>query len=146
MQMSFLPKINRKETQERVEDWLKIARRYRRFGTVRRETTLTPSYSPRYHGQTNRTSSPVEDCAVWNVDKEREMEEIAQLVEAAVSRLDSREREIIVKRYLEDDYTFDYVVYNELCISKRTYDRLKARAVYNLAFALKLEVYHGQTG
>jgi ArpU family phage transcriptional regulator len=58
-----------------------------------------------------------------------------------VNRLRFKEREIIVKRYLEDEEMYDYELYNKLGMSESKYYRLKARAFYNLAFALKIEVY-----
>ena len=41
------------------------------------------------------------------------------------------QRDIIVKRYLEDEDVCDYMVYNEIGMSERTYRRVKARAFYN---------------
>ncbi|MGH1232317.1 ArpU family phage packaging/lysis transcriptional regulator, partial [Bacillus toyonensis] len=40
-----------------------------------------------------------------------------------------------------DEDICDYMVYNEMGMSERTYRRVKARAFYKLAFALRLEVY-----
>ncbi len=54
------------------------------------------------------------------------------------------QRDIIVKRYLEDEDVCDYMVYNEIGMSERTYRRVKARAFYKLAFALRLEVYEAE--
>jgi len=51
------------------------------------------------------------------------------------------QRDIIIKRYLEDEDICDYMVYNELGMSERTYRHVKDRAFYKLAFALRLEVY-----
>ncbi|WCK53855.1 ArpU family transcriptional regulator [Aneurinibacillus sp. Ricciae_BoGa-3] len=142
MQISFLPKINRKETQRRVEEALDTARIYRRIGFVRREIKSTPSYDPRYHGPTNLTSDSVGDNASWNVDAEERIKELTERVERAVNKLPKRQREIIKLRYLNDDVegNYDYIVCMELEISERTYGREKSRAVYTLAFMLKLEV------
>ena len=41
------------------------------------------------------------------------------------------QRDIIVKRYLEDEDVCDYMVYNEIGMSERTYRRVKARAFIN---------------
>ncbi len=139
MQMSFLPKIDRKATQKRVEEALETARIYKQIGFVRREMKSTPAYEARYHGATNKTTDMAAECAVWNVDKEREIEALCERVEKAVSRLNKKEREIIEKRYLEDE-SFDYIVAGEVGLSERTYTRTKARAFYKLAFMLKLEV------
>lgn len=141
-QMTFLPKINRKATQKKVEKALETTLMYRKFGFVRREMSITPSYSHRYHGPTNATSNPAESCAIKNVDGEEYMRIISERVEKALERMDPEERAIIEKRYLDHSKNFDYEVYNEIGMAKRTYDRVKARAVYNLAFALRLEVYY----
>jgi len=42
--MSFLPKIDRKATQKRVEEALETARIYKQIGFVRREMKNTPAY------------------------------------------------------------------------------------------------------
>lgn len=140
-QLSFLPEIDRRETQKLVEDALDTARIYKQIGFVRREMKNTPSYEERFHGPTNMTGAPAEDCAVLNVDNEDRIRELTERVFMAVSRLGKREREAITKRYLIDDDVYDHHVYAEMDISKRTFDRIKARAVYKLAFALKREVY-----
>lgn len=40
-----------------------------------------------------------------------------------------------------DEEIFDYMVYNKIGMSERTYRRNKSNAFYKLAFALRLEVY-----
>ncbi len=140
MQMSFLPKIDRKATQKRVEEALETARIYKQIGFVRREMKNTPAYEARYHGATNKTTDAAADCAVWNVDKEEEIRMLTERVERAVSRLSRKEREIIQKRYLEEEEAFDYIVCGDVHLSERTYARIKARAFYKLAFMLRLEV------
>ncbi|QOS98129.1 ArpU family transcriptional regulator [Brevibacterium sp. JNUCC-42] len=139
-QLSFLPEIDRRATQRNVEQALESARVYRQIGFVRREMAKTPSYEERFHGNTNKTSDSVADCAIWNVDKEKEARDWAERVELAVSRLDRKEREIIQKRYLEDAEALDYLLYHELGLSQRTYERIKSKAFYKLAFMLKVEV------
>ncbi|MCP1355505.1 ArpU family phage packaging/lysis transcriptional regulator [Aneurinibacillus migulanus] len=139
MQMSFLPKIDRRATQKRVEEALETARIYKQIGFVRREMKNTPAYEARYHGAANKTTDAVADCAAWNVDKEEEIRTLTERIERAVSRLGKKEREIIQLRYLEDE-SFDYIVAGEIGLSERTYTRMKARAFYKLAFMLRLEV------
>ncbi|HDR6499380.1 TPA: ArpU family transcriptional regulator, partial [Bacillus cereus] len=78
--------------------------------------------------------------------REECLEKMAFRVEQALSRFGNNtvgknQRDIIVKRYLEDEDVCDYMVYNEIGMSERTYRRVKARAFYKLAFALRLEVY-----
>ncbi|QDX93427.1 hypothetical protein EEL30_14685 [Brevibacillus laterosporus] len=59
---------------------------------MRREMANTPSYEPRLHGETNKTSDPVANCGVWNVDQEQEVKRRSERVEWAVSRLSPRQR------------------------------------------------------
>jgi ArpU family phage transcriptional regulator len=141
-QLSFLPEIDRKATQKRVEDALETARMYKQIGFVRREIKNTPSYDPRFHGTTNLTTDQVGDNASWNVDAEERIKEITERVEKAVNRLGKKEKEIITKRYLEEEDAYDYIICSEVGMSKRSYERAKARAFYKLAFMLRLEVMH----
>ncbi|MTV47745.1 ArpU family transcriptional regulator [Heliobacillus mobilis] len=137
----ILPEIDREATRKKVEEALETARIYKQIGFVRREMKQTPSYEPRFHGATNAVGKPAEECAVWNVDTEERLRSLTERVEQAVSRLGRTEREIIEKRYLEDEETFDYQVWSEIGMSERTYYRAKSRAFYKLAFMLCLEVY-----
>lgn len=75
------------------------------------------------------------------MDFERERENYIEWIRRAVNRLAPKEREIIVKRYLQDEEIFDYEIYNEIGYSERRYYRLKARIFYKLAFILRIEVY-----
>jgi len=144
-QLSFLPKIDRKETQRRVEEALETARIYKQIGFVRREISNTPNYEPRYHGQTNKTSAPAEECAIWNADQEERLQSLTDRVDRALNRLSSTQREIIRRRYLESEDALDYLICGELGLSKRTYEREKARAFYLLALMLKLEVIESES-
>lgn len=141
-QLSFLPEIDRKATQKNVEQVLETTRIYRQIGFVRREISNTPSYEPRLHGNTNKTSNQTADCSIWNVDHEQEVKTLAERVESAVNRLDKKEREIIQKRYLEDVDALDYLLHHEVGVSQRTYERIKSRAFYKLALMLKIEVVY----
>ncbi|OPA77497.1 transcriptional regulator [Paenibacillus selenitireducens] len=133
--------FDEKETWRRVEERLESARIYKKFGFIRREIKSTPSYANREHGNTNAISKPVQDIAIWNVDREEEMYKEYEEVMRAVSRLSKLQRQIIEKRYLEDEYVFDINVYVELEKSERSYYYAKSKAMYRLAFALRLEMY-----
>lgn len=148
-QLSFLPKIDRAATQEKLEGILESIRIYKQFGMMRKEMKVTPSYEMREHGPTYAVGKPLEDVAISNIQqskREEWLEKMAFRVEQALSRFGNstvgkNQRDIIVKRYLEDEDVCDYMVYNEIGMSERTYRRVKARAFYKLAFALRLEVY-----
>ncbi|TKH22848.1 ArpU family transcriptional regulator [Bacillus wiedmannii] len=148
-QLTFLPKIDRAATQEELEGILESVRIYKQFGMMRKEMKVTPSYERREHGPTYAVGKPLEDVAISNIQqskREEWLEKMAFRVEQVLSRLGNstagkNQRDIIVKRYLEDEDVCDYMVYNEIGMSERTYRRVKARAFYKLAFALRLEVY-----
>ncbi|MDM5154863.1 ArpU family phage packaging/lysis transcriptional regulator [Bacillus sp. DX1.1] len=148
-QLSFLPKIDRAATQERLEGVLESVRIYRQFGMIRKEMKVTPSYEVRYHGPTYDVGKPLEDVALANIqqsEREEWLDKMSFRIDQALSRFGNNgagknQRDIIIKRYLEDEDVCDYMVYNEIGMSERTYRRVKARAFYNLAFALRLEVY-----
>ena len=140
-QLVFPWEIDRETTRQRVEQHLETARIYRQIGFVRREMKVTASPEPRYHGPTNVIGKPAEETATWNVDTEERMKEITERVERAVSRLGKMERMIIEKRYLEAEDVYDYHVYTELHMSERKYYRLKSKAIYKLAFMLRLEAF-----
>ncbi|MGW5955305.1 ArpU family phage packaging/lysis transcriptional regulator [Bacillus mycoides] len=148
-QLSFLPKIDRTATQEKFEGVLESVRIYRQLEMIRKEMKVTPSYEMREHGQTHTVGKPLEDVAIANL-KQSEHEEWLELMSFRINQFLSRlgngcagkmQREIINKRYLEEEAVCDYMVYNEIAMAERTYRRWKSRAFYNLAFALRLEVY-----
>ncbi|MGX5706339.1 ArpU family phage packaging/lysis transcriptional regulator [Bacillus cereus] len=148
-QLSFLPKIDRVATQKKLEGVLENVRLYRQYGMMREEMKVTPSYEIRYHGPTNDVGKPLEDVAMANIQQSKREEWIKQTlfrIDQFLSRLDNGragrgQRDIIIKCYLEDEDVCDYMVYNEIGMSERTYRRVKARVFYKLAFALRLEVY-----
>ncbi|EJS08369.1 ArpU family phage packaging/lysis transcriptional regulator [Bacillus mycoides] len=144
MQLTFLPKIDRKATQVRLEEILENVRIYRQFGMIRNEMRVTASSEVRYNGPTNIVGKPAEDVALANVamsERELKLQRLSFQIDKALSRFSKNQRDIIVKRYLEDEEVFDYMIYNDIGMSERTYRRNKSNAFYKLAFALRLEVY-----
>lgn len=136
-----LMEIDRDETWKRTEEELERASTYQRVGIVRKEIRNTPSYEPREHQGTNAISKPCEDIAVWNVDNELRLKQAYDRVQRALRGLKRTERRIIELLYFNNDDVFNYNVYTELNMSERTYGRYKTRAMYQLAFAMGLEVY-----
>ncbi|KXY34872.1 ArpU family phage packaging/lysis transcriptional regulator [Bacillus sp. FSL K6-0067] len=151
-QLSFLPKIDRAATQEKLEGVLESVRIYRQFGMIRKEMKVTPSYEIREHGPTHAVGKPLEDVAIANVQqsiREEWLELISFRIDQFLNRLGNGnagriQRDIINKRYLEEEDVCDYMIYNEIGMAERTYRRWKSRAFYNLAFALRLEVYENE--
>ncbi|MGG0009740.1 ArpU family phage packaging/lysis transcriptional regulator [Bacillus tropicus] len=149
IQLSFLPKIDRVATQKKLEGVLENVRLYRQFGMMREEMKVTPSYEIRYHGPTNDVGKPLEDVAMANIqqnEREEWMKTMSFRIDQFLNRLGNSnagriQRDIISKRYLEEEDVCDYMIYNEIGMTERTYRRWKSRAFYNLAFALRLEVY-----
>ncbi|HDR7432640.1 TPA: ArpU family transcriptional regulator [Bacillus anthracis] len=150
-QLTFLSKIDRTATQEKLEGLLEEVRIYKQFGMVREEMKVTPSYEVRYHGPTNTVGNPLEDVALENIkrsEREQYLKNMSFRIDQFLSRLGNGragkiQRDIINKRYLEEDIC-DYMIYNEIGMAERTYRRWKSRAFYNLAFALRLEVYEAE--
>ncbi|MBJ7986921.1 MULTISPECIES: penicillin-binding protein [Bacillus] len=66
-QLTFLPKIDRKATQVRLEEILENVRIYRQLGMIRNEMKVTASIEVRYHGPTNIIGKPTEDVALTNI-------------------------------------------------------------------------------
>ncbi|MED4685693.1 phage transcriptional regulator, ArpU family [Bacillus mycoides] len=148
-QLSFLPKIDRTATQEELEGVLESVRIHRQFGMMRKEMKVTPSYEICEHGPTHAVGKPLEDVAIANIQhskREERLERMSLRIDQFLNRLGngragSIQRDIIYKRYLEEEDVCDYMVYNEIGMSERTYRRWKSKAFYKLSFALGLEVY-----
>ncbi|WP_375104629.1 ArpU family phage packaging/lysis transcriptional regulator [Paenibacillus sp. RS8] len=130
------------QTRQRVEEFLETVQVFRRFGFVRREATITHNASPQYHQRTNTISRSAEDIALWNVSKEDELQRKSDLLDKAMSKLNRIEREIVNQRYMTPDEVYDYNVAADMCIGEKRYRELRDRALFLLAFALRLEVYN----
>lgn len=105
---------------------------------------VTATYSLVPPSFTNGFHSSTENAAIFNVDSERARTNYILSIIRGVNRLSKMEREIIYKRYLETEETFDYEIYNEMGFSERRFYRLKARIFYKLAYILKIEVYKNE--
>lgn len=56
----------------------------------------------------------------------------------AISRLNSQQREIIQRSYLNDEGEFDYISCGEMGLSDSTFRRIKKEAIFILATRLRL--------
>ena len=86
-QLTFLPKIDRKATQVRLEEILENVRIYRQFGMIRHEMKVTASSEVRYHG--NIVGKPAEDIALANVamsEREVKLQRLSFQVDKALNR------------------------------------------------------------
>lgn len=141
-QLQFkLPEIDRELTKKAVESALEKYRFYLLTIPEEKLPRITASYSLVPPSNTNEFHSSTEDTVIDRVDGERERLEYIELIRKAVNRLSSRERELIIKRYLEEEEVYDYEIYNELGMSERRYYRYKGRIFYKLAFILRIEIY-----
>jgi ArpU family phage transcriptional regulator len=136
-----VPELDKKATRKKVEEALETVRLYRQVGFVRRETRITSTYNPRYHGVTNAVGIPAEEVALWNVEREEEMRHKAERVEQALSRMWKKERGILEQRFLAEEPTPDFLLCHELNLSERTYRRIKGEAMQKLGIMLELAVY-----
>ncbi|OAT71894.1 ArpU family phage packaging/lysis transcriptional regulator [Parageobacillus thermoglucosidasius] len=141
-QMTFqLPEIDREETKKRVEAALEKYRFYLLTVPEEQLPKVTATYSLVPPAHTNAFYSSTEIAVIDKVDFERERDEYMEWIRRGVNRLSPRERELIIKRYLSNEEMYDYELYNDMGMSERKYYRIKSRAFYKLAFALKIEVY-----
>jgi ArpU family phage transcriptional regulator len=139
---SLLPKLNRAATMKRVKEALDLARDFIRMGFHPKwEADTTASYSLTPKSVTNKFFSTTENAAIKNADIERMRTEHVRKVFEAVSRLSKKERDLIHTRWFGDDDKTDIETYIELDMTHATYYRIRARAFFKLAYALKLEVY-----
>lgn len=140
-QLGFL-ELDVDQTRRAVEERLEAARIYKHLGHFRREAKTTASPEPRYHGSTNMISKQTEDIASFNVDQDERLRIIYEEIERILKRIPAKQREIIQLRYLDSlDGEFDYNVCQEVHLSESTYRRFKTKAIINIAFALRLEVW-----
>jgi ArpU family phage transcriptional regulator len=137
----MLPEIDREKTKEEVEKTLEQYRVCLLSIPEEHLPKITASYTLQPPAFTNEFHSSVEDAAINKLDLEIKREKYIEWVRKGVNRLKFKEREIIVKRYLDDEEMYDYELYNKLGMSERKYYRIKARAFYSLALALKIEIY-----
>lgn len=146
-QLSFmLPEIDRKETQQAVEDALEKYRLFKYLSFEEREASTTASAEIRYHGPTNQTSDQTSSIAAYNVDQEKMRKDFISCVERAVARLPKMERFLIEERYMsnETEYITDYNVYCfkfQPPISAVTYDKIRRKAFYRVALNLNVAVF-----
>ncbi|WP_429904348.1 ArpU family phage packaging/lysis transcriptional regulator [Geobacillus stearothermophilus] len=83
-----------------------------------------------------------EDATIKKVDFERERDEyMEKRIRRAVNRLNKMERELIIRRYMTLEEPYDYEVYNEMGVSESKFYRIREKAFYKLAFALRIEVH-----
>ncbi|WP_378210024.1 ArpU family phage packaging/lysis transcriptional regulator [Anoxybacteroides rupiense] len=141
-QLSLLRDVDGEKTKEAVEAALEKYRIY--ILTVPDE--WLPKVTQTYHldvppSNTNAFYSSTESAAIKRADFERERDEYMERIRRAVNKLNKMERELIIKRYMALEESYDYEIYNEMGISESKFYRIREKAFYKLAFALRIEVY-----
>ena len=144
VQLFMLPEIDREKTKQAVEAALAKYRFYLLTIPEEKLPKITSSFSIVPPTYTNEFHSSTEQAVIDKVDYEKERDDYIEWIRRAVNRLNFKEREIIIKRYLNDEEIFDYEIYNEIGYSERRYYRQKARIFYKLAFLLRIEVYKNE--
>ncbi|MGY3717167.1 ArpU family phage packaging/lysis transcriptional regulator [Sutcliffiella cohnii] len=139
--MFKLPEINTEETKKKVEEKLEDYRLALMMEPIENHPKVTQTFSFLPPSTNREYKSSTEEMAIKKVDMEIARQKLLKEVQQATNRLPFRERALIVLRYMQQEEKFDYEVYDELGLSQRSYYRLKARAFYNLAFILRIEVY-----
>jgi ArpU family phage transcriptional regulator len=137
-----LEKIDWPATQRNVKKALDLARDLMRMGFHPGLEARTTSV---LHGTpvsvTNRFRSSTEDTAVRNASIEQERRAFVEDVLAAVDRLPSRERELILTRWFDREDRTDIETYIMLNMTHASYYRTRSKAFRSLAYALGVEVY-----
>lgn len=136
-----LPELDRKRTKQAVEAAFE---KYRIIKTVtfdEREPSTTAGYSDMPRSYTGVTTDQTAQIAIHNTDVPNMRRMYCERIEKAVKRLPAIEQKIIRARYMEDDYVFDYQVYQiTLGISEMTYTKRRWKAFYKLALALDIAI------
>ncbi|MCA1058100.1 ArpU family transcriptional regulator [Rossellomorea aquimaris] len=140
-QLFMLPEIDREKTKAAVESALEKYRFYLLMVPEDKLPKVTATYSLVPPSFSNEFHSSTEQIAIKRIELEMARDKHIEWVLRGVNRLSKLERELIYRRYLEDEEVFDYEIYNDMGMSERRYYRLKARLFYKLALILKIEVY-----
>lgn len=140
---SLLKDIDKQKTIIAIKEALEKYQLYILREPEIREPQITPAWSNlgMPFPNTNAFHSSTEDCAVWNIDHDREMHEHVDKVRWAVSRLNFEQQKLIILRYMKQDDITDVAAYLELGMSESDYYRKRNDAFYKMAFALRIEVY-----
>lgn len=97
---------------------------------------ITPSYSIESRAINNQMYSTTENLAIKRIELEQEREHFLKTINNAVNRCTELERSILVKRYLDYEDPYDYMVYSELGLTETTYYRHKKKALVKVALML----------
>ncbi|MCZ1183437.1 hypothetical protein CHH77_20200 [Shouchella clausii] len=97
------------------------------------KTTQSFQFVPAHTGARSFFST-TEQTALKNIEAAQKRKNYMTMIEQCVNRLPPAERELIVRRYLQEADRFDYQVYMDMLISERQYYRIKNRAFTKLHY------------
>lgn len=75
----------------------------------------------RYYGPTKMVGKLAGEVALANLElskREERKKRLSFQIDKTLSRFSKNQRDIIIKRYVEDEEVFDYMVYNESGMSE----------------------------
>lgn len=136
-----IPQIDEEKTRFKME---KILGKYKMLRLQTPEDFLpkiTTTYTITQPSFSNQFHSSTEEAALKKMDWEIERDQFMKRIQRAINRLTQKERRILVMLYMQDEEMYDYEIYAEMGLSQRNYYRVKNKAYYRLAFALREEVY-----
>lgn len=137
----ILLNLDGKATQKAVENTLRQYRTYQLTTPEELLPTITPKYTLDMPSFGGTVSSKTESAAIKNVEHFQQAKIFFEKFNNGLYKLNRRERQIIIKAFLEEIPMFNYQIADELKVSERTFYRMKAQALYKLALALRVEVY-----
>ncbi|MEG0258453.1 MAG: ArpU family phage packaging/lysis transcriptional regulator [Lysinibacillus sp.] len=143
MNTQTIQRVDEKCTRKAVEEKMEKYRMYLLTVPVDKLPSITASYSL-IPSQSNQFNSKTENIAVERAELELEREKFINWVHCAVSSLKIDERQIIIRRYLQQEIDTDREIWMDLCIGSTKYYKKKWEAILRLAFNLKIEVYQKQ--
>nr|WP_060597076.1 ArpU family phage packaging/lysis transcriptional regulator [Bacillus pumilus] len=136
-----IPQIDGEKTKEKMDRMLEKYKMLRLQTPENFLPKITTTYTITPASFSNQFHSSTEEAALKKMDWEIEREKYMKRIERGINRLTQKERRILVMLYMQDEEMYDYEIYAELGLSQRNYYRVKNKAYYRLAFALREEVY-----
>lgn len=127
-----------KEIRKQIKEVFSKYQLYRLIVPYEWMPKITVNYSIVPPARTNDFKSSAEAAALHNAEEHEKMEVRKQFITSItqdVNRLNDKEREIIVRRYMQNDNVTDIAVCTEMFLSNSTYRRTKRSAFLKLAIS-----------
>ena len=142
--MDILKSINVKETQDAIEKELRQYRTYKLTTPDDLLPTITPNYTLEMPSFSGRINSKVENTAIENIEYYQQAEVFFNRFNHGLHKLTKRERQVIIKGFLDEVPTKNYQIAKEIHVSERTFYRIRSEALYKLALALRVVKYQDE--